>query len=137
MVGKENLKWPRKKDKLHNSYRGTAMKFTAMERDSVVVLTLDGEMVGGPDATLLTEKLRDLIKNNKNKIVVDLKRVNYMNSSGLGILIAGLTTVRNSGGDLKLLHLEKRLLDLIKITKMDRVFSLFEDEDKAVDSFVK
>ncbi len=113
------------------------MKFTAMERDSVVVLTLDGEMVGGPDATLLTEKLRDLIKNNKNKIVVDLKRVNYMNSSGLGILIAGLTTVRNSGGDLKLLHLEKRLLDLIKITKMDRVFSLFEDEDKAVDSFVK
>lgn len=111
------------------------MNFTAKERDNVVILTLEGEMVGGPDATLLTEKLRDLINSNKNKIVVDLNQVNYMNSSGLGILIAGLTTVRNSGGDLKLLHLAKRLVDLIKITKMDRVFAIFDDEDKAIDSF--
>lgn len=111
------------------------MNFTAKERENVVILTLEGEMVGGPDATLLTEKLRDLINSNKNKIVVDLNQVNYMNSSGLGILIAGLTTVRNSGGDLKLLHLAKRLVDLIKITKMDRVFAIFDDEDKAIDSF--
>jgi len=111
------------------------MNFTAKERENVVILTLEGEMVGGPDATLLTEKLRDLINSNKNKIVVNLNQVNYMNSSGLGILIAGLTTVRNSGGDLKLLHLAKRLVDLIKITKMDRVFAIFDDEDKAIDSF--
>jgi len=111
------------------------MNFTAKERENVVILTLEGEMVGGPDATLLTEKLRDLINKNKNKIVVNLNQVNYMNSSGLGILIAGLTTVRNSGGDLKLLHLAKRLVDLIKITKMDRVFAIFDDEDKAIDSF--
>jgi len=58
-----------------------------------------------------------------------------MNSSGLGILIGGLTTVRNSGGELKLLHLPKKIQELLQITKLDRVFGIFEDEGEVVDSF--
>ncbi len=111
------------------------MKFNIKEKDGVVVITLDGDMVGGPDATLLSEKLRDLIEKGKNHILLDMKQVDYMNSSGLGILIAGLTTVRNSGGELKLLHLVKKLQNLLKITKLYRVFEIFENEDDAIDSF--
>ena len=111
------------------------MNFSTKEIEEVVILTLEGEMVGGPDATLLTEKLRELIGEDKKQIIVDMGNVNYMNSSGLGILIGGLTTVRNNGGDLKLIRLAKRLQDLIRITKMDRVFDVFETEEEAIGSF--
>jgi len=111
------------------------MKFSVQQRDEVVIITVDGEMVGGPDATLLSEKLRDLIDDRRNKIIVDMAKVNFMNSSGLGILIGGLTTVRNSGGDIKVLHLAKKLRELLRITKLDRVFEIYEDEEEAIDSF--
>ncbi len=111
------------------------MKFDIRERRGVVVIALDGEMVGGPDATVLTEKLHDLIDSGKNRIVVDLACVDWMNSSGLGILIGGLTTVRNSGGELKLLNLPKKIQGLLKVTKLDRVFEVFENEGEVVGSF--
>ena len=111
------------------------MNFNTEEKEGIIVFKIEGEMVGGPDATLLTEKLRDLVNENKNKIVMDLKNVGFMNSSGLGILIGALTTVRNSGGDIKLLHLSKRLQDLIRITKMNRVFDVLENEDEAIARF--
>lgn len=111
------------------------MKFSVQQRDEVVIITVDGEMVGGPDATLLSEKLRDLIDDQRNKIIVDMAKVNFMNSSGLGILIGGLTTVRNSGGDIKVLHLANKLRELLRITKLDRVFEIYEDEEEAIDSF--
>jgi anti-sigma B factor antagonist len=111
------------------------MKFELKERDDVMILILDGDIVGGPEATLLSEKFHDLADSGKKKIVMDLEKVAYMNSSGLGILIGGVTTVRNHGGDLKLLHPGKKARDLLRITQLDRVFEVFEDEDKAVDSF--
>jgi anti-sigma B factor antagonist len=111
------------------------MDFSTEEKGGVIILTVQGEMVGGPDAALLTERLRDFTDEKKNKIVMNMESVGFMNSSGLGILIGALTTVRNSGGDVKLLHLSKRLQDLIRITKMDRVFDVFENEDEAIGSF--
>ena len=111
------------------------MKSSVREKEDVVIITLEGDMVGGPDATLLSEKLRDLIEGGKNKIIVDMEKVDWMNSSGLGILIGSLTTVRNSGGDLKLIHLKKKLKELLRITKLRRVFEVFEDESEAVGSF--
>ncbi|MFH1941576.1 MAG: STAS domain-containing protein [bacterium] len=111
------------------------MKFSVRERKNVVIIQLDGEMVGGPDAALLSEELHDLIESGQNKIIVDMAMVDWMNSSGLGILIGGLTTVRNSGGDLKLLHLAKKLEELLRITKLQRVFEVFNDEGDAVASF--
>ena len=87
-------------------------------------------MVGGPDATLLSEKFRELIAEGKNHILLDMKNVDYMNSSGLGILIAGVTTLRNSGGDLKLLNLVKKLQDLLQITKLHQIFDIYENEDE-------
>lgn len=111
------------------------MNFRVEETKGVVVISLEGEMVGSPVATLLTEKLHELIEEGKTRIVVDMERVHWMNSSGLGILIGGLTTVRNSGGDLKLACLGKKLQDLLRLTKLDRVFEAFKTTAEAVDSF--
>ena len=111
------------------------MKFDIKIKNKVVIIILHGDMVGGPDATLLSEKFRELIDEGKNLILLDMKHVDYMNSSGLGILIAGVTTIRNSGGDLKLLNLVKKLHDLLRITKLHQIFDIYENEEKAIDSF--
>lgn len=111
------------------------MKFDFRKIDDVQIIIINGEMVGGPDATLLSEKIREYIDRGENKIIIDMKNVNWMNSSGLGILIGGLSTVRNHGGDLKLIHLRKKPQELLKITKLDKVFQIFEREDEALASF--
>ncbi len=111
------------------------MKMTERESGDVVILELSGKIMGGPDASLLNEKLHELIEAGKIKIVADLEKVDWMNSSGLGILIGGLTTMRNSGGDLKLANITDRIQSLLMITKLLTVFETFETVDKAVDSF--
>jgi len=111
------------------------MKFTSQEKGDVVIIVLEGRMLGGPDASLLSDTLRDFVNESKNRIVLNMVHVDWMNSSGLGILIAGLTTVRNSGGDLKLIRLTKKVKELLRMTKLDRVFEIFENEDEAVGSF--
>lgn len=111
------------------------MRFELKEKECVVIIVLDGEMVGGPDATMLTEKLHSLIDEGKKSIILDMAKVNYMNSSGLGILIGGLTAVRNNGGKLILLHLAAKLIELLRITKLDQVFDLCDDESEAIASF--
>ncbi len=110
------------------------MNFTIEERHDVVIIRMDGDVVGGPDAAALSEKIRKFLSTGKKKFIIDLKSVRWMNSSGLGILIGCLTTVRNSNGKLNLLHIPHKVKDLLNLTKLNRVFQLFEDEDKAIES---
>ena len=111
------------------------MKMEPRESKGVVILELSGKIMGGPDATLLNEKLHELIGSNKTKIVADLQKVDWMNSSGLGILIGGLTTMRNNGGDLKLANITDRIQSLLMITKLLTVFETFETVEEAIASF--
>lgn len=111
------------------------MKMTESESGGVVVLELSGKIMGGPDATLLNDKLYELIEAGKTQIVANLRGVNWMNSSGLGILIGGLTTMRNSGGDLKLANITDRIQSLLMITKLLTVFESFDTVDQAIESF--
>lgn len=111
------------------------MKLSQTERGDIVIITLEGEMVGGPDATQLTETLHDLIEHGKKKVLVDMNQVGWMNSSGLGILIGAVTTLRNHDGELKLMHVTQKPMQLLKITHLDRIFEIFESEALAVDSF--
>ena len=111
------------------------MQFSVSEKKGAVIVKLEGEMVSGPDATLLSEKLHELIQAGKKKIILDMAAIDYMNSSGLGILIGGLTTVRNQGGDIKLIHLAPKLKELLRITKLDCVFDVYENEDEAIENF--
>ncbi len=111
------------------------MTLKEKEQGGVVVLELAGKIMGGPDATLLNEKLHELIDNGKIKVIADLGKVNWMNSSGLGILIGGLTTMRNNQGDLKLANVTERIQSLLIITKLITVFETFNSVDEAVESF--
>ena len=111
------------------------MKLVEKENNNVVVLELSGKIMGGPDATLLNDKLHELIEAKKTKIVADLANVNWMNSSGLGILIGGLTTMRNNGGDLRLANVTERIKSLLMITKLITVFDTYESLDLAISSF--
>ncbi len=103
----------------------------------VVVLELTGKIMGGPDASLLNDKLHDLLDKGKTKVIADLAGVSWMNSSGLGILIGGLTTMRNNGGDLKLSGVTERIQNLLMITKLLTVFDAHDSLEKAVASFKK
>jgi anti-sigma B factor antagonist len=111
------------------------MKFDLREKSGVVIISIEGKMVGGPDATLLSEKLHEYIENGKKRFLVDMAKVDWMNSSGLGILIGGLSTVRGRGGSLKLLLVGRKPRELFEITKLDRIFEMHEEEDAAVASF--
>ena len=110
------------------------MKFATKESAGVTVITLEGNVLGGPDATELNNTLHKLI-DAKKKIVVDLKGVSTMNSSGLGMLIGGVTTMRNVKGDLKLAGASEKILKLLQVTKLLSVFEHFDTVKKAVESF--
>jgi len=113
------------------------MKLTQQERDGVVVLEPKGKILGGPDATLLKDQLQALIDAGKTKVVIDLAEVDYMNSTGLGILISTLTTLRKANGELKLANVTEKIKSLLVITKLVTVFDDFESVDGAVAAFSK
>ncbi len=111
------------------------MKFSVREQNGVTVLAPKGKIMGGPDSTELHEKLRDLIKGNAKKVAIDLSDVDWMNSTGLGILISGLTTMRNAGGELKLARVTDKIQSLLVITKLVTVFETHDSVEEAVASF--
>lgn len=111
------------------------MTLKEKEINDVVVLELSGKIMGGPDANVLSEKLHQLVDRNKTKVVADLSKVSWMNSSGLGILIGGLTTMRNNHGDLKLANVTERIKSLLIITKLITIFETFDSVEAAVASF--
>jgi len=101
----------------------------------VLILTLDGELMGGADADKFRRTIDHAIEEDRVQIVIDMAKVNWMNSSGLGMLISALSTVRSSNGDLKLANLSDRLRRPMEITKLDTVFQQFPSVSAAVKSF--
>lgn len=111
------------------------MKFKSRESKGVTIIELTGNVMGGPDATSLNDQLHKLIDDKKNKVVVDLDEVKFINSSGLGMLIGGLTTLRNNGGELKLARASKKIEELLKMTKLSTVFDVHKSVNEAVAAF--
>lgn len=111
------------------------MSFKVSERYNCVVIEFKGNVMGGPDAVSLNEKLHDLIEAGKTNIVVNLSKVGFMNSSGLGMLIGGLTTMRKAGGDLRIANATDKIESLLVITKLITVFKHYKSLDEAVASF--
>lgn len=109
------------------------MKYRIEDREDVITIHMEGDVIGGPDAASLTEKIRGFISDNKKKFIIDMKSVNWMNSSGLGILIGCLTTVRNNNGKMCLIRVPKKVKDILKLTKLERVFEIYEDEKNAIE----
>jgi anti-sigma B factor antagonist len=111
------------------------MKLSDYEKDGVAVLQPKGKIMGGPDATILHDRLHELIEQNKRKVIIDLSKVEWMNSTGLGILISGLTTLRNNDGELKLANVTDKIQSLLTITKLVTVFEAFDSVEDAIKSF--
>lgn len=111
------------------------MNYDVEERYNAVIITLKGNVLGGPDGAGLLEKLQELKAAGKLNVVVDLSRAKFMNSSGLGMMISALTTMRNAGGDLRLAHVADRIESLLVITKLISVFKHYDTVDEAVKSF--
>ena len=111
------------------------MEIKEQLKQDIIVLQLSGEMMGGPDATVLNDKLHELIESDKLKVIADLSRVSWINSSGLGILIGALTTMRNAGGDLKIASVTERIQRLLEITKLHKVFDIYDDVESAAAGF--
>ena len=101
----------------------------------VTVLDMDGHIRIGGSNVALKKAILGLVGEGRNQIVLNLARVAYIDSSGLGELISGHVTLNNKGGQIKLLNLTQRLQELMTITKLLTIFDVYEDESKAVDSF--
>src|SRR5712692_6607367 len=101
----------------------------------VTVLDMDGNIRIGGSNVALKKAISSLVAEGRNQIVLNLARVAYIDSSGLGELISGHVTLNNKGGQIKLLNLTQRLQELMTITKLLTIFDVYEDESKAVDSF--
>jgi anti-sigma B factor antagonist len=102
---------------------------------NVSVIDVAGRITLGEGSAALRETLREMVAKNQNKILLNLADVTYIDSSGIGELVSGYTTVTNTGGQLKLLNLNKRVKDLLQITKLYTVFEVKEDEADAIRSF--
>lgn len=111
------------------------MKLSTKEMHGVMVLKIEGSMLGGPEASELNGALHKLIEGKKKKIVVDLSDVALMNSSGLGMLIGGVTTMRNAGGDLKLANANEKVVQVFKITRVHNVIEMFDNVKSAIESY--
>jgi anti-sigma B factor antagonist len=111
------------------------MSISTHEKDDVVILEPKGKIMGGPEATELRNHLYDLISQDHKKVVIDLLHVEWMNSTGLGILISGMTSLRNNKGELKLSSVSEKVASLFEITKLSSVFEIFDSADQAVVSF--
>ncbi len=111
------------------------MKASTRQVDGISVVDLSGRITLGEGSTLLRDTVRDLISKGHKKILLNLGDVTYIDSSGIGELVSAYTTVRNQGGELKLLNLTKKVHDLLQITKLYTVFDIKDDEAAAVKSF--
>jgi anti-sigma B factor antagonist len=112
-----------------------SVKLNAREVDGVTVIDVSGKITLGEGSSVIRDAVHELTAAGKKKILLNLGDVTYIDSSGIGELVAGFASVTAAGGTLKLLSLTKRVKDLLQITKLYTVFDVHEDEKHAVHSF--
>ena len=108
---------------------------TTREVGQIKLVDLSGRIALGEGSALLRKTIRDLLENGETRIILNLGDVNYIDSSGIGELVSAFTTAKNQSGELKLLHLTKKVHDLLQITKLYTVFDVKDDEAAAVKGF--
>ena len=111
------------------------MKCNTKKENNVVIIEIEGEIMGGTEADDFKNILYQAIEEDIVNIVVDLEKATWMNSSGLGMLITGLSTIRSSGGDFRLANVSDRIRRPLEITRLDTVFSIHKSVKEAVTSF--
>ncbi len=103
----------------------------------VSILSLKGKLMGSPETVEVHQRIKELVANGVKKVVIDLGEVTWMNSSGIGMLMSALSTVRNAGGELKVARAAEKVKSLFMITKIITTFEHYESVEEAVASFNK
>ena len=111
------------------------MILVSSEMNDIILLTLKGKLVSSDDVEEMYLTIKELISKDHKKIILDLKSVNWISSLGIGSLMRSLTTVKSSGGDLRLAGVSQKIKKIFSITKLDSVFQLYHNLDEALKSF--
>jgi anti-sigma B factor antagonist len=112
-----------------------ALQGTRRQLGDVVIVDFSGKITLGEGSAMLRNTVRELINSGSKKILLSLYDVDYIDSSGIGELVSAYTTVKNASGELKLLHLTKRVHDILQITRLFTVFDVQSEEGAAIRSF--
>ncbi len=112
-----------------------SMKATVRQVEGVVVVDLSGRIKLGEGSSILRDTVKDLLSKGQKNILLNLGDISYIDSSGIGELVSAFTSVRNQGGELKLLHLTKKVHDLLQFTKLYTVFDVKDYEGDAIAAF--
>ena len=110
---------------------------TTREVDGVTVVALDGRIVLGEESNALRERVKSLIAEGKTKVVLNMANITFIDSAGLGTLVAAHHSAKSQGAALKLAHLGSKFQEVLQITKLLTVFDVYNSEAEAVASFAK
>jgi anti-sigma B factor antagonist len=112
-----------------------SMKFSSRKADNVAIIDIEGKILLGEGDVEIKQAVDDLLSQGEKNILLNLAKVPYIDSAGLGEIIRCFTAIRKSGGNLKFLAPNQRLIDLLTITKLVNVFDWYNDESAAINSF--
>ena len=112
-----------------------ALGINIRETQGIAVLELNGRLVLGQECDTLRNHVKQLLASNKKKIVLNLRKVNYSDSVGLGCLAAAFTSIRNQDGELKLIEPSKRVQEVLDLTRLNTIFEVYATEEDALASF--
>ena len=112
-----------------------SMKVATRQVDGIVILDLSGRITLGEGSITLRDAVHDVLAKGSKHILLNLENISYIDSSGIGELVSAFTSVKNAGGELKLLNLTKKVHDLLQITKLYTVFDIWDNEASAISAF--
>ena len=111
------------------------MNIKQQMKGDVLLVALSGKVIGGPELMEVKDVFQKAVDQDKKKVLLDLGRVNWMDSSGLGVIVSGHTTLSRAGGSLRILNATKKIHELFIITKLITIFDTYTDEQEALNSF--
>jgi anti-sigma B factor antagonist len=112
-----------------------SLRANSRDIGGVIVIDLDGRITLGDGSALLRDLIRENLDQGHKKLLLNLAAISYLDSTGLGELVSGYRLVKSNGGELKLLNLNKKVTDLLQVTKLYTVFDIHNDEAQALASF--
>jgi len=112
-----------------------SIKASTRQLEDITIVDLSGQIKLGDGTQVLRDIVKDLLSKGEKKILLNLADVSYIDSSGIGTLVGAFTSVRNQGGEMKLLRLTKKVKDVLAITKLLTVFDVKDDEAAAIAAF--
>ena len=112
-----------------------SLEITQREREGIVILDLNGRITAGAEATVFRERVDSTLSSGKPNVILNMAEVDYVDSTGLGALVMLATRLRKAEGNMKLLNVNRRNIELLVMTKLSTIFEIFDDEQEAINSF--